>query len=92
MLLGWCHLVERLLRIVAGGWVVPESVSPPLGFSLDPQNSASGDLLDSSRSDARGFGAGMGLPNIKNCAEHFTIDSTVGKGTRLSITIPLEVR
>jgi CBS domain-containing protein/anti-sigma regulatory factor (Ser/Thr protein kinase) len=39
-----------------------------------------------------GFGAGMGLPNIKNCAEHFSIDSTIGKGTRLTITIPLEVR
>ena len=39
-----------------------------------------------------GFGAGMGLPNINNCAEHFTIDSTVGAGTRLTITIPLEVR
>jgi CBS domain-containing protein/anti-sigma regulatory factor (Ser/Thr protein kinase) len=39
-----------------------------------------------------GFGAGMGLPNIKNCSEHFDIQSTVGKGTRLRITIPLEVR
>jgi CBS domain-containing protein/anti-sigma regulatory factor (Ser/Thr protein kinase) len=38
-----------------------------------------------------GFGAGMGLPNIKNCSEHFDIQSTVGKGTRLRITIPLEV-
>jgi CBS domain-containing protein/anti-sigma regulatory factor (Ser/Thr protein kinase) len=39
-----------------------------------------------------GFGAGMGLPNIKNCAEQFSLDSTVGKGTRLTITIPLEVK
>jgi CBS domain-containing protein/anti-sigma regulatory factor (Ser/Thr protein kinase) len=37
-----------------------------------------------------GFGAGMGLPNIKNCSERFDIQSTVGKGTRLGITIPLE--
>ncbi len=39
-----------------------------------------------------GFGAGMGLPNIKNCSKTFEIQSTVGKGTRLSITIPLEER
>jgi CBS domain-containing protein/anti-sigma regulatory factor (Ser/Thr protein kinase) len=38
-----------------------------------------------------GFGAGMGLPNIKSCAEHFEIESTVGTGTTLHITIPLEL-
>lgn len=38
-----------------------------------------------------GFGAGMGLPNIKNNSEHFEITSTLGKGTRLKSTIPLEV-
>jgi anti-sigma regulatory factor (Ser/Thr protein kinase) len=37
-----------------------------------------------------GFGAGMGLPNIKSCAESFELQSTVGKGTILHITIPLE--
>jgi len=34
-----------------------------------------------------GFGAGMGLPNIKNCADEFTIDSTPGKGTKLRVVI-----
>lgn len=34
-----------------------------------------------------GFGAGMGLPNIKRNADVFTIDSEVGRGTRLDITI-----
>ncbi len=38
-----------------------------------------------------GFGAGMGLPNIKNNSDHFEITSTLGKGTRLKSTIPLEV-
>ena len=37
-----------------------------------------------------GFGAGMGLANIQNCAESFQICSTVGKGTALYITVPLE--
>jgi anti-sigma regulatory factor (Ser/Thr protein kinase) len=35
-----------------------------------------------------GFGAGMGLPNIKNCARDFDIASTIGKGTTLKISIP----
>ena len=34
-----------------------------------------------------GFGAGMGLPNIKRNADEFTVESTPGKGTRLDITI-----
>jgi len=34
-----------------------------------------------------GFGAGMGLPNIKRNADTFAIDSLVGKGTTLEIVI-----
>jgi anti-sigma regulatory factor (Ser/Thr protein kinase) len=34
-----------------------------------------------------GFGAGMGLPNIKKNADHFRIESIVGKGTTLEICI-----
>ena len=34
-----------------------------------------------------GFGAGMGLPNIKRNADIFAIDSAVGRGTRLDIII-----
>jgi serine/threonine-protein kinase RsbT len=33
-----------------------------------------------------GFGAGMGLSNIKKNADHFSIQSTVDKGTKLDIT------
>jgi serine/threonine-protein kinase RsbT len=36
-----------------------------------------------------GFGAGMGLPNIKRNADIFNISSTVGKGTRLEIILKL---
>jgi serine/threonine-protein kinase RsbT len=36
-----------------------------------------------------GFGAGMGLPNIKDNADIFNINSEVGKGTVLEITINL---
>lgn len=34
-----------------------------------------------------GFGAGMGLPNIRRSADEFSIASTVGEGTRLQIKI-----
>jgi anti-sigma regulatory factor (Ser/Thr protein kinase) len=36
-----------------------------------------------------GFGAGMGLPNIKKNADRLDINSVVGKGTSLEITIRL---
>ncbi len=36
-----------------------------------------------------GFGAGMGLPNIKKNSDRFEIRSTPGKGTSLSITLYL---
>lgn len=32
-----------------------------------------------------GFGAGMGLPNIKRCADEFDIDSAKGEGTKLRL-------
>ena len=34
-----------------------------------------------------GFGAGMGLPNIRKNSDELTVESVVGKGTRLRITI-----
>lgn len=36
-----------------------------------------------------GFGAGMGLPNIKKNSDNLKIESTVGKGTRLEIIISI---
>jgi serine/threonine-protein kinase RsbT len=37
-----------------------------------------------------GFGAGMGLPNIKKNADKFEISSTLGKGTHLDIFFYLD--
>ncbi len=34
-----------------------------------------------------GFGAGMGLPNIKQCSDELSIESKVGKGTTLKATV-----
>ncbi len=38
---------------------------------------------------ARGFGAGMGLPNIKRNTDEFTIESEVNIGTRLKYRVKL---
>ena len=37
-----------------------------------------------------GFGAGMGLPNIKSCARSLDISTKLGQGTTLRIVIPME--
>lgn len=34
-----------------------------------------------------GFGAGMGLPNIRRSSDRFTIESTAGVGTRICFTV-----
>ncbi|UCH10591.1 MAG: CBS domain-containing protein [Fidelibacterota bacterium] len=34
-----------------------------------------------------GFGAGMGLPNIKNCSDEMSIDTKLGKGTNLEFIV-----
>jgi CBS domain-containing protein/anti-sigma regulatory factor (Ser/Thr protein kinase) len=37
-----------------------------------------------------GFGAGMGLPNIKRCSDEMNLHSAIGEGTRLEFIINLE--
>jgi anti-sigma regulatory factor (Ser/Thr protein kinase) len=34
-----------------------------------------------------GFGAGMGLPNIKKYTDDLTIDTRIGEGTRITMTV-----
>lgn len=37
-----------------------------------------------------GFGAGMGLPNIKKYTDEFKIDTAAGKGTTLSLKVYIQ--
>ncbi|MBQ9780091.1 MAG: ATP-binding protein [Clostridia bacterium] len=48
------------------------------GFSTAPDNVRS-----------LGFGAGMGLPNMKRYTDGMTIDSVVGEGTTITMTVNL---
>ena len=38
-----------------------------------------------------GFGAGMGLPNMKKYSDSMTIETEVGKGTKVTLVISAEV-
>ncbi|MDL2287082.1 anti-sigma regulatory factor [Eubacteriales bacterium OttesenSCG-928-G02] len=48
------------------------------GFSTAPDNIRS-----------LGFGAGMGLPNMKRYADDLQIESELGKGTKITLTVNL---
>jgi anti-sigma regulatory factor (Ser/Thr protein kinase) len=48
------------------------------GFSTAPDTNSS-----------LGFGAGMGLPNMKRYSDTFKIESQLGKGTRILMTVNL---
>ena len=37
-----------------------------------------------------GFGAGMGLPNMKRYTDSMEIDSTVGVGTKITMTVKVK--
>ncbi len=37
-----------------------------------------------------GFGAGMGLPNMKKCTDRFTVESVYGEGTTITMEILLK--
>lgn len=37
-----------------------------------------------------GFGAGMGLPNMKRCSDRFNMRSTIGKGTEIVMEVDLK--
>ena len=45
------------------------------------------DHLDGTMRLAEGFGAGMGLPNIKKYTDYLDIQSTVGVGTTLTMKV-----
>ncbi len=57
---------------------------PNLELAMTEGYSTATDLVRS-----MGFGAGMGLPNIKRYADNLDIQTEVGKGTVLTITVYL---
>ncbi|MEA2021388.1 MAG: ATP-binding protein, partial [Candidatus Caldatribacteriota bacterium] len=60
---------------------------PDVDLALTP-----GYTTASEKIRALGFGAGMGLPNIKNFADKFKIKSSLRTGTELKATVKLGVK
>jgi len=97
------HEVETNLIIhsTSGGTIVvdldPESIRltvadagpgiADVDQAMQPGFSTASDFVRS-----LGFGAGMGLPNIKRCADHSEIKSKPGLGTRLNLRFDMKPR
>ena len=77
------HVCENFIEIILednGPGIKDIEQAMQAGFSTAP---------DSIRS--LGFGAGMGLPNMKKNSDTMTIDSTVGVGTKIVMRINYKV-
>ena len=90
---------EINLAIHAGGGEITVLVHPDkVEMFLDDEGPGIADIElaltegYSGASDAvrsLGFGAGMGLPNMKKYADEFCIESEVGKGTHIKMVVNL---
>lgn len=88
---------EINLAIHAGGGhiavdVVPDAVEMTLtdtGPGIKDISLAMSEGFSTAPDEVRslGFGAGMGLPNMKKYADEFTIESTVGVGTQVAMRV-----
>lgn len=67
-------------------------VSVDVGPGIENIDLAMQEGYSTAGEDARnlGFGAGMGLPNMKRNADQFEIHSTIGQGTRIEMTFWLQ--
>ena len=70
-----------------GVWLVSEDVGP--GIADISMAMREGYSTANEEARALGFGAGMGLPNMKRNADDFDIQSTPGVGTRISMRFNL---
>ncbi len=71
------YVGENMLRVVladSGPGIADVEAAMQEGYSTAPDNIR-----------ALGFGAGMGLPNMKRYSDEMTIDSIVGKGTTIEL-------
>lgn len=74
-------VTETDIRIVLtdhGPGIADVSLAMQEGYSTAPANVRS-----------LGFGAGMGLPNMKRYTDEMTVESEVGKGTVITMTVNL---
>ena len=83
------HGGQLTLEITPEGIVL---VSQDVGPGIADISKAMQEGYSTASEEARdlGFGAGMGLPNMKRNADAFSIESEVGKGTRIEMDFKLQ--
>ena len=91
---------EINLAIHAGGGTITVSVTPErIEMALDDEGPGIPDIAlamsegySTAPDEVRslGFGAGMGLPNMKKYTDEFEIASTVGEGTHIKMAVKNE--
>lgn len=79
----------KLTATVAQGRVDVEVADEGPGIADIPLAMQEGYSTAPPRARELGFGAGLGLPNIRKNSDFFAIESTVGQGTRVSFGILL---
>ena len=70
---------EIVIRMIDQGPGIPD-----VNQAMEEGYSTAGDMARD-----LGFGAGMGLPNMKRYSDEMTIDTEVGKGTTVTIQIKI---
>ena len=70
---------EILIRMIDNGPGIPD-----VNKAMEEGYSTAGDMARD-----LGFGAGMGLPNMKRYSDDMTIETEVGKGTTVTIKISI---
>ena len=95
-------LYEAEVNIVAHayrGWITADIDTNRIKLTLEDEGPGIPDIekamepgfsTASAKVREMGFGAGMGLPNIKKNTDEFKLESEVGKGTRLEMMVLLE--
>ena len=79
---------ELIMDVDEGGVTL---ISQDVGPGIPDVQMAMREGYSTADEEARslGFGAGMGLPNMKRNADGFSIESEVGKGTRIEMRFNL---
>ncbi|HHY05678.1 MAG TPA: anti-sigma regulatory factor [Clostridia bacterium] len=68
--------VVKILVVDVGPGIIDLNKAMKTGFSTAPEHVRE-----------MGFGAGMGLPNMRSCASEFAITSELGTGTTIKMVI-----
>ena len=79
---------RRVLDLFAGsGALSLEAVSRGAALAVMADRDQAAIAAEKQNVRALGFGAGMGLPNMKKYTDEMTIDSTVGVGTTVRMAV-----